>query len=54
VPYQDRQTFDDEEQAEMGDDAPPQRGASKLVLWAVLAALVAGGIATAFAVMRSP
>ncbi len=54
MPYQDRQTSDDEVSSDGGDDAPPQRGSLKFVLLVILTALVAGGIATAFALMHSP
>ncbi len=54
MPYQDRQTLDDEPDIDgFEEDAPPRRP-TKLVLLVVLVIVAAAGIATAFALLHPP
>ncbi len=53
MPYQDRQTPDDELIADEFEDGAPSRGSSKFVLVVILIAVVAAGFATAFALLHS-
>ncbi len=54
MPYQERQTSEDDVHADDNAPGAPPRGSAKFVFVVVLIALVAGGIATAFALLHSP
>ena len=54
MPYQDRQTLDDELQADSLEEGAPPPRPTTFVLLVILAVLVAAGIATAFALLHPP